>query len=54
MGKAFARLPADWRLNIIAPEEGFEAAFGRKAEKTRRLYNGMIKCRLYQYFAARR
>ncbi len=35
---------------IISPHENFEALFGRKADKKRKLYNGMIKCNLYQYF----
>ncbi len=35
---------------IISPHEYFEALFGRKADKKRKLYNGMIKCNLYQYF----
>ncbi|NMP38125.1 MAG: class I SAM-dependent RNA methyltransferase [Clostridiales bacterium] len=49
MGKIFK--PAHgWSYNIISPDEGFEAAFGRKADKRRKLYNGMIKCQLYMYF----
>ncbi len=35
---------------IISPHENFEGVFGRKADKKRKLYNGMIKCYLYQYF----
>ena len=35
---------------IIAPHEEFEKFFGRKADKRRKLYNGMIKCQLYMYF----
>lgn len=35
---------------IISPHENFEELFGRKATKKRKLYNGMIKCNLYQYF----
>jgi len=35
---------------IISPHENFEELFGRKAIKKRKLYNGMIKCNLYQYF----
>ena len=36
---------------IISPHENFEELFGRKATKKRKLYNGMIKCNLYQYFS---
>ena len=35
---------------IISPHEEFERLFGRKADKRRKLYNGMIKCQLYMYF----
>ena len=36
---------------IISSAEDFEQCFGRKADKKRKLYNGMLKCNLYQYFA---
>ena len=35
---------------IISPHENFENFFGRKADKRRKLYNGMIKCQLFMYF----
>lgn len=35
---------------IISPHEDFEKFFGKKANKRRKLYNGMIKCQLYMYF----
>ncbi|HHZ05624.1 MAG TPA: class I SAM-dependent RNA methyltransferase [Clostridiales bacterium] len=35
---------------IISPDEDFEYLFGRKADKRRKLYNGMIKCQVYMYF----
>lgn len=35
---------------IISPHEDFEKFFGRKADKRRKLYNGMIKCQLFMYF----
>lgn len=35
---------------IISPHEEFERFFGKKADKKRKLYNGMIKCDLYMYF----
>lgn len=34
----------------ITPDEHFEKIFGRKADKKRKLYNGMIKCNFYMYF----
>lgn len=35
---------------IISPHEDFEKFFGKKADKKRKLYNGMIKCNLFMYF----
>lgn len=35
---------------IISSLEDFEELFGRKADKRRKLYNGMVKCQLYMYF----
>lgn len=43
-----------WSAYILASDEEFEKSFGRKAQKTRKLYNGMIPCRVYQYFEARK
>lgn len=49
MGKIFE--PGEGRsYYIISPHEEFESIFGRKANKRRKLYNGMIKCQLYMYF----
>lgn len=39
-----------WSYGIISPDEEFEKVFGRKADKRRKLYNGMIKCQYYMYF----
>lgn len=39
-----------WSYGIISPDEQFEKLFGRKADKRRKLYNGMIKCQYYMYF----
>ena len=39
-----------WSYFIISPHENFEGLFGRNADKKRKLYNGMIKCNLFQYF----
>ena len=36
---------------IISSAENFEQGYGRRADKKRKLYNGMLKCNLYQYFA---
>lgn len=39
-----------WSYGIISPDEEFEKIFSRKADKRRKLYNGMIKCQYYMYF----
>ncbi len=49
MGKAFASL-SPWQIYIITSHPEFEKFYGQRADKTRRLYNGMIPCILYQYF----
>ncbi len=38
---------------ILTPFSGFEKTVGKKASKTRVLYNGNIKTRFYQYFGPR-
>ncbi len=47
--KSFSKLQ-DWSYYIIASNENFEKHFGRVANKKRKIYNGMIKCNIYQYF----
>ena len=38
-----------WQKFIISSEPEFEYYFGARADKKRKLYNGMIQCNLYQY-----
>ena len=49
LGRVFQQKPG-WSYGVITPDEEFETLFGRKADKRRKLYNGMIKCQFYQYF----
>lgn len=49
MGEKFDKKHG-WSYYIISPSEQFESLFGRRADKRRKLYNGMIKCQLYMYF----
>ena len=49
MGQVFVPKPG-WSYAIISPDERFEELFGRKADKRRKLYNGMLKCQLYCYY----
>lgn len=44
-----SNIPA-WQLYIITSDADFERYFGRRSDKKRVLYNGMIKCGLFQYF----
>ena len=39
----------EWKKYIITSEPEFEHYFGRRADKKRKLYNGMIKCDYYMY-----
>ena len=49
MGEKFIQ-QRGWAYYIISPSEEFEKEIGRKADKRRKLYNGMIKCQLFMYF----
>lgn len=49
MGVVFKPLE-NHAYSIITPDEDFESVFERKADKKRKLYNGMLKCQLYMYF----
>ena len=49
MGEAFGRLE-NWSYFFITSYEDAEKHFGRKADKNRKIYNGMIKTYLYEYY----
>ncbi len=49
MGKKFAEF-AQAKKIILTSYEKFEADFGKNADKKRKVYNGMLKCNIYQYF----
>ena len=51
MGKAFQKGVAGYY--IISPDEAFETHFGRRANKRRRLYNGMLRCEFYSFYPPR-
>ena len=48
-GKAARALPKGWEVDVLSSHTEFERAFGRPADKKRKLYNGMIKCDLFMY-----
>ncbi|MDY3618065.1 THUMP domain-containing class I SAM-dependent RNA methyltransferase [Agathobaculum sp.] len=47
-GRAVGHSPM--KQYILSSDIAFERFFGKKADKRRKLYNGMIKCDLYMYF----
>jgi putative N6-adenine-specific DNA methylase len=49
MGKHFATLDK-WQQYVMTSHEEFQTLFGRRADKVRKLYNGMIPCYFYQFF----
>lgn len=49
MGQAFAPLTT-WSKYILTNDMGFEKAYGSKATKRRKLYNGTIRTDLFQYW----
>lgn len=49
MGKHFKTLDR-WQIYVITSDESFERLYGRRANKVRKLYNGMIPCYYYQFF----
>ncbi len=48
LGKAYKALPS-WSMFVISSHPDVENAVGRSADKNRKIYNGMIQTRLYQY-----
>lgn len=52
IGRMYKRL-SDWSCYVLASDDEFEEHFGKKANKRRKIYNGMIKCNVYQYFGAK-
>ena len=49
-GKVYGTLD-EWCAYVITSYMGFEKYFGRRATKTRKLYNSELECNLYQYLA---
>jgi len=49
MGRTFSSL-APWQIYVLSSADDFEHLYGKRADKVKRMYNGMIKCGLFQYF----
>lgn len=47
-GAAYAKT-AHWKLYLLSSHTEFERTFGRPADKKRKLYNGTLRCDLFQY-----
>ena len=52
MGFRFSKLPT-WSKYIITSFEDFEGVYRHKADRQRKLYNGKIETRYYQYYGPR-
>jgi len=48
-GRAWSKLPEGWKLYLLSSHTEFERTFGKRADKKRKLYNGMLKCDLFMY-----
>ena len=48
LGEAYRRLDS-WSMYLISGYEDAERYIGRKADKNRKIYNGMLKTYFYQY-----
>ena len=49
MGRHFETLDL-WQIYILSSNEELPLLYGRRPDKVRRLYNGMIKCGYFQYY----
>ena len=49
IGEHFRSL-SPWQVYVITSHPSFEKFYGKKADKVRKLYNGMLPCYLYQFF----
>ena len=48
LGRVYRKLEG-WSLYLLTSDLDFEKCFGKKADKRRKVYNGMIQCQLYMY-----
>lgn len=49
MGRSFNALDK-WSYYILTSHDEFEKEFRRRADRRRKIYNGMLRCWLYQYY----
>ncbi|WP_239254499.1 THUMP domain-containing class I SAM-dependent RNA methyltransferase [Listeria ilorinensis] len=53
MGEVYSTLPT-WSVYVVTSYEAFEEAYGKKATKKRKLYNGYLRTDYYQYWGPRK
>ena len=39
-----------WQIYVLTSSDRFDRLYGQRADKVKKLYNGMLPCYLYQYF----
>lgn len=49
LGETFRAL-SPWQIYVLTSATNFERLYGKRADKIKKLYNGMIPCYLYEYF----
>ena len=49
LGGAFGKL-SPWQIYVLTSSDRFDRLYGRRADKVKKLYNGMIPCYLYEFF----
>lgn len=49
IGRSFTQLDK-WSYYILTSHDEFEKEFGRRADRRRKIYNGMLRCCLYQFY----
>ncbi len=52
-GKVMKKYPT-WSYYLITSDENIEKCVGRRADKKRKVYNGMLKCDYYQFYAPKK
>lgn len=50
IGKSWRENLKCWQIYVLTSHEAFPRLYGRRPDKVRKLYNGMIPCHLYQFF----
>ena len=53
IGQKWKKNLENWQIYVLTSHEEFPKLYGRRADKIRKLYNGMIPCYLYQFFKNR-